>query len=88
MTDFPKKQKVRQLPNKDEMYALGRATQQLVPKNTKGRLIDAGLTAAEETNKKLVPVIVERVKKDSPAGPDVSTLRPLRVVRRKKRART
>lgn len=84
----PTKPKVRKFPNKGEVYALGRATQQLMPKNTKGKILDAGLSAAEETNKKLVPVIVERVKKDSPAGPDVSTLRPLRVVRRKKRART
>ena len=85
MSDFPKKQKVRQIPNKDELYALGRSAQQLVPKTPRGKVIDAGLAVAEQTNKRLVPVVV---KKDSPAGPDVSTLKPLRMVRRKKRART
>jgi len=85
MTDFPKKEKVRQIPNKDELYALGRSAQKLVPKTNRAKILDAGLGVAEETNKRLVPVVV---KKDSPAGPDVSTLKPLRVVRRKKRART
>lgn len=85
MNDLKKKPKVRQFPTKEEAYALGRQAQKLMPGN-KGKVIDAGLTVAEETNKRLVPLVVP-VKKDSPAGPDVATLKPLRV-RRRKRART
>jgi hypothetical protein len=80
------KQKPRQFPTKEEAYALGRNAQKLMPGN-KAKVLDLGLSAAEQTNKHLVPLVAP-VKKDSPAGPDVSTLRPLRVVRRKKRART
>lgn len=79
-----RKQKVRQFPTKDEAYALGRNAQRLMPGN-KGKVINAGLTMAEETNKRLIPIVVQ---KDSPAGPDVGTLKALRVVRRKKRARS